>query len=54
MPDLQIKGSALCAVLDTEIRCHQATPAHAAHNPALFIRVSGVARAGESVSPLCV
>jgi hypothetical protein len=29
----------LCAALDPEIRCHQAIPAGAAHNPALFIRV---------------
>ena len=39
IPGLPIRGSALCAVIDPQNRCHQALPAGAAHNPALFIRV---------------
>ena len=38
IPGLLIRGSALCAVIDPQNRCHQASPADAAHNPALFIR----------------
>ena len=39
----------LCAAFDLRHRSHQTQQANAAHNPALLIRVVGLARAGEPV-----
>src|SRR5205823_2785543 len=44
----------LCAALDLRPRPYQAQPANAAHNPALFIRFGGLARAREPVHALRV